>query len=99
LGQLRGGWTESWIDDVVQDALLDIVRSVHGCRATSEREVRAWVAAIGRRRIRNLFREESHGRVALPLDDAHSLTAPGSTPPSPPVVALERWDETGEEPD
>jgi DNA-directed RNA polymerase specialized sigma24 family protein len=61
--RLRGGWSESWIDDVVQEALLDVARSYHGCRAAEEREAIAWVDAIARREVASLFRREGAARL------------------------------------
>lgn len=57
--RMRGGWTEGWIEDVVQEALLDIVRGYTGCRARTEAEARAWVATIARREVAMLYRREA----------------------------------------
>lgn len=47
------------MDDVVQTALLNLLRSYRTCQARSEAEVRAWIHAIGRREVASLFRDES----------------------------------------
>ena len=57
--RLRGGWTEDWVDNVVQTSLLDLLRSYQTCEARTEAEVRAWIHAIGRREIATFFRAES----------------------------------------
>ena len=56
--RLRGGWCEDWTDDVVQEVLLDIVRAHGGCRAVSDADLTAWVAAIARREVAEFFRRE-----------------------------------------
>lgn len=60
--RLRGGWPESYTEDVVQDALVDIIRAHADCQAESEGETVAWVVAIGRRRVATLYRREAHRR-------------------------------------
>jgi RNA polymerase sigma factor (sigma-70 family) len=60
---LRGGWTESWAEDLVQDALVDILQYGPGCRATSIAELQLWLRRIRDRRIAALFRAE--GRRAV----------------------------------
>lgn len=60
--RLKGGWTEAWLEDVVQAALLDICRHVGACRARTEEELLAWVHSIGRREVANLCRAEARWR-------------------------------------
>lgn len=83
--RLAGGWCDSWTQDVVQEALLDIVRSHRRCRASTEREVLAWVCAIGRREVAELFRREADRRD-LSLDAACSFAASSPPPPSPRIA-------------
>ena len=54
--RLRGGWTGDYIPDVIQDSLVDVLRSYGECQATSEGGVRAWIQAIARREVIELFR-------------------------------------------
>jgi len=82
--RLAGGWCEAWTPDVIQEALLDIVRSHASCRASSEPEAVAWVAALGRRQVATLFRREARRRE-LPLDAARRCT--DDLPPPSPRIA------------
>jgi RNA polymerase sigma factor (sigma-70 family) len=81
--RLRGGHTEPWIEDVVQESLVDVLRSYRDCRAASEAEAIAWITAIGRREVAELFRRE--GRATLvDLSYTDTVAAPGeSDDPSP----------------
>src|SRR5690606_21361944 len=56
---LRGGWAEDWLDDVVDECVLDVLRALHSCRARNEGQLLAWLAAIKRRQLALLFRRES----------------------------------------
>lgn len=73
--RLRGGWTEAWIEDVVQESLLDILRGLRECRAHSDAELRAWSSTIVRRRVASLLREEKPRLMATA-----SLTAVADIP-------------------
>lgn len=77
--RLRGGWSETWIDDIVQECLIDVARSYRDCRAEQEREVIAWLAAIVRRELAGFFRHEAvRSAEPLPVD----LAVPEDAPPS-----------------
>jgi RNA polymerase sigma factor (sigma-70 family) len=67
VARLRGGWTEGWIDDVVQESLWRVWRGLGGCRAETEGQVRSWIRAIAARQIATLLREEA-GRQACGLE-------------------------------
>jgi DNA-directed RNA polymerase specialized sigma24 family protein len=56
---LAGGPYESWTEDVVQEGLIDVLRSHGRCRATTELEVIGWIGAIARRQLIALFRQET----------------------------------------
>jgi DNA-directed RNA polymerase specialized sigma24 family protein len=87
--RLRGGWCEDWTEDVVQEALVDIVRAHGDCRASSEREVVAWVRSIGRRQVAELFVKEA-GRRGSSLDAVGDVAAVEACAPSPRIArALE----------
>jgi hypothetical protein len=65
---LRGGWTEAWVEDVVQECPLDALRGLRACRASSEGEVRAWARTIAHRQVANLMRREApRVESAVPL--------------------------------
>lgn len=64
---LRGGWAEDWLDDVVDECVLDVLRALHSCRARNEGQLLAWLAAIKRRQLALLFRRESRSDRVLYL--------------------------------
>lgn len=87
--RLRGGWPEAFTEDVVQEALVDIVRSHADCRATSEGETVAWVVAIGRRRVASLYRQEALRRKKrTPLTDIGDVPDTKAAVPSPGLASL-----------
>jgi DNA-directed RNA polymerase specialized sigma24 family protein len=59
--RLNDGWARDWADDLVQAGLLQILRAHTTCRAESEPGLVAWIMAIGRRQIADLFRTQ--GRI------------------------------------
>jgi DNA-directed RNA polymerase specialized sigma24 family protein len=84
--RLAGGWTAAWIEDVVQDSLVDILRGYPRCRARTESELRAWIHAIGCRNVAALFRREgSRAAATVPLaTQQHVAFSPGAHHPAPP---------------
>lgn len=87
--RLRGGWTEDWIEDVVQECLLDVLRGLHGCSANSEVELRAWARAIARRQVAILIhREWPRLESAIPIYTLNDLAESSATDPSPGFAAL-----------
>lgn len=80
--RLRGGWTGDHIPDVMQDALVDILRSYEECEATSEGGVRAWIQAIARREVTELFRRGPGEGCEIDPEWAE----PADTPPSPRIA-------------
>src|SRR5690606_41602445 len=71
---LRGGWAEDWLDDVVDECVLDVLRALHSCRARNEGQLLAWLAAIKRRQLALLFRRESRSdrdRKSTRLNSSH----------------------------
>src|SRR5690625_368014 len=87
--RLRGGWTEAWIDDVVQESLLDAVRGLRGCRALSEAEFRAWARTIARRQVASRMRREAPRlESAVPLSTLAGVADTGPPDPSPGLRSL-----------
>jgi len=62
--RLRGGWTRSWVEDVVQDAMVNVCAHYHDCRAATVADLLGWLRSIGRRQVANLFRAEARWRDA-----------------------------------
>jgi DNA-directed RNA polymerase specialized sigma24 family protein len=74
---LAGGWTDGWVEDVVGEAVIDVLRAHPCCRAAGEGEFRAWVATIARREVATFLRCE------LPRQHLHSPLGPHLTLPDP----------------
>lgn len=82
--RLSGSWAEGWIEDVVQEALLDVLRGYRSCRASSETAARSWVRTIGRREIAQLCRHEAErSRHTVSLTDHIYAPAASSLGPMP----------------
>jgi len=89
--RLRGGWTESWIEDVVQEAMVDVCAHLQDCRASSSSEVLGWLLAIGRREAANLFRVEGPLRNSVSLGASCQVADfEEPDPPSPFLRLLRR---------
>ena len=85
--KLAGGWAESWIDDVVQNATLDLLRGFPSCRADTVAGVHAWLRTIARRETATLFRGEARRvRLTDPLEAAEGAAQNGSLPPPAPLL-------------
>jgi RNA polymerase sigma factor (sigma-70 family) len=54
-----GSWALDWLEDVVQEAVLDTLRAYRSCLARSEAEFRSWLHTIARRRLLQLVRSET----------------------------------------
>ena len=87
--RMGGGWAEEWIEDVVQECLLDALRGLRGCTARSECEFKAWTSTILRRRVANFIRnEEPRVRSTAPQTAILQLPDTATGDPSPEVAAL-----------
>jgi RNA polymerase sigma factor (sigma-70 family) len=87
--RLRGGWTEAWVEDVVQESLLDVFRGLRECRAHSEGELRAWARTIAHRQVASLIRREAPRlEVVVPLATLPGIADTGHQEPSPRLRAL-----------
>jgi RNA polymerase sigma factor (sigma-70 family) len=87
--RLRGGWTEAWIEDVVQESLLDVLRGLRECRADSEAELRVWATTIARRQVANLMRREApRFKSAVPLSNLPEIADIDLPDPSPRIEPL-----------
>jgi RNA polymerase sigma factor (sigma-70 family) len=87
--RLRGGWTEAWIEDVVQESLLDAFRGLRECRAHSEGELRAWARTIARRQVASLIRHEAPRlESAVPLSTLPAVADTDPPDPSPRLRSL-----------
>jgi RNA polymerase sigma factor (sigma-70 family) len=79
--RLAGGWAAAFAEDVVGDAMVDVLRGFAGCRAGCEGEFRAWIAAIARREIASFFRHEAgRHRLHVSLQSGLPLSAPFEEP-------------------